>query len=189
MLDASYKINTEKCVLAAFFMALGVILPFVTMQIPAVGNMLLPMHIPVLLCGFICGAPYGAVIGFVLPLLRSVLFGVPVMMPNACGMAIELLCYGFFSGILYNGLHKLKKRIFISLICSMLIGRVAWGLASCLFFYLQDSRFTWIIFVTQAFIKAIPGIVIQLITIPLIVGSIEKISIRSKLKGYPSRII
>ena len=68
--------NTGKIILAAFFLALGIVLPFLTMQIPSIGNMLLPMHIPVLLCGFICGAPYGAAVGFILPLLKSILFGV-----------------------------------------------------------------------------------------------------------------
>lgn len=84
------RISTKKMVLSALLMALGMILPMLTMQIPTIGNMLLPMHIPVLLCGFICGAPYGALIGFALPIARSIVFGAPIMMPNALAMSFEL---------------------------------------------------------------------------------------------------
>ena len=84
-------INTKKMVLSALLLALGMILPMLTMQIPTIGNMLLPMHIPVLLCGFICGAPYGAMIGFALPIIKSIVFGTPILMPNALAMSFELL--------------------------------------------------------------------------------------------------
>ena len=84
----------KKLVLSALFMAIGLILPFFTGQIPAIGKMLLPMHIPVLLCGLICGWQYGLGVGFVLPLLRSLLFNFPAMYPNAVSMAFELALYG-----------------------------------------------------------------------------------------------
>ena len=77
------QMTVRKTVLAALFLAIGLILPFITMQIPAVGKMLCPMHIPVLLCGYILGGPYGLIVGFITPLLRSVTFGMPVMLPNA----------------------------------------------------------------------------------------------------------
>lgn len=167
--------NTGKIILAAFFLALGIVLPFLTMQIPSIGNMLLPMHIPVLLCGFICGAPYGAAVGFILPLLRSILFGVPVMIPNALAMSVELLCYGMFSGCLYKLLKHKKCGIYVSLISAMLIGRIAWGITSFFLFKILGNEFTWMIFATQAFVNAIPGIVIQLILIPAIIVSLGKI--------------
>jgi thiamine transporter ThiT len=80
------------------FVALGLILPFFTGQIPKVGSMMLPMHIPVLLCGLICGWKYGLMAGAVLPLLRSALFGMPPLFPTAAAMAFELAAYGFLSG-------------------------------------------------------------------------------------------
>ena len=46
-------------ILAALCMALGIVLPFFTGQIPQIGGMLLPMHLPVLLCGLLCGWQYG----------------------------------------------------------------------------------------------------------------------------------
>ena len=104
------KENTalRKRILAALFLAIGLILPFITMQIPAVGKMLCPMHIPVLLCGYICGWPYGLLIGIITPLLRGVLFGMPAIFPNAFCMAFELATYGLVAGILSE---KMKKDI------------------------------------------------------------------------------
>ena len=95
------KINT--LTLAALFLALGLVLPFLTGQIPEIGGMLLPMHIPVLICGFVCGWKYGLVVGFITPLLRMMLFGMPPL-ATAVGMAFELATYGAVTGIVY---HKL----------------------------------------------------------------------------------
>ena len=88
-------------VLSALFLALALVLPFLTGQIPQIGNMLLPMHLPVLLCGLICGWQYGGVVGFAAPLLRSALFGMPPMI-TAIAMAFELAAYGIIVGALYS---------------------------------------------------------------------------------------
>ena len=88
--------------LAAMFLAVGMVLPFFTGQIPQVGKLLLPMHIPVFLCGLVCGWKYGLVIGFLMPLFRSVLFGMPILFPTAFAMAFELMTYGFCIGFLYE---------------------------------------------------------------------------------------
>lgn len=168
------KTNTKKMVLSALLLALGIILPFVTMQVPEIGNMLLPMHIPVLLCGIICGAQYGAIIGFILPLMRSILFGAPVMMPIAIAMAIELMFYGLISGLLYSKLKSMKLGIYLTLITAILLGRIAWGIASFVLFKALGNPFTWLIFMTQAFLNAIPGIVIQLVLIPIIIANLKK---------------
>ena len=102
------KMNLQMTILSAIFLAIGLLLPCVTMNIPTVGKMLCPMHIPVLLCGFICGWPYGLIVGFITPLLRSVTFGMPVMMPNAVCMAFELAAYGFVTGFLSKKIYKDK---------------------------------------------------------------------------------
>ena len=94
--------SLKNLTLTAFFIALGIVLPFLTGQIPRFGSMLLPMHIPVFLCGLICGWPYGLAVGFILPLLRSLLFSMPPMYPVAIAMAFELATYGFVAGILYS---------------------------------------------------------------------------------------
>lgn len=168
------KISTKKLVLSASLMALGMILPMLTMQIPTIGNMLLPMHIPVLLCGFICGAPYGALIGFALPIVRSIVFGAPIMMPNALAMSFELLCYGFFSGFFYGLLKKRNGQIYISLILTMFIGRAVWGCVTYILYYILGSRLTWKLFFVQAYVNSILGIIIQLTIIPCIVKATKR---------------
>jgi len=163
------SINIKKTVLSAFFLAIGIVLPFFTGQIPAIGNMLLPMHIPVLLCGFACGWKYGIMVGLILPLMRSTLFGMPVFFPNAVGMAVELAVYGAVTGVLRKRIGRTKWDVYLVLLCAMLLGRVVWGLTSIGLFALAGSQFTWKIFMMQAFVNAVPGIIIQFLIIPPIV--------------------
>lgn len=163
--------TTKKMVLSAFFIALGIVLPFLTGQIPQIGSMLLPMHIPILLCGFVCGAPFGLAAGFITPLLRSVIFGMP---PHAVAMAFELATYGFVSGLLYRLLQKRKLFVYVSLIISMICGRIIWGIVSFFLYGLEGTAFTWQIFAGGAFINAVPGIIIQILIIPLIIFALEK---------------
>ncbi len=98
--------STKKLVLAALFLALAYLLPFLTGRIPEIGSMLLPMHLPVLICGFVCGWPYGLAVGFVAPLLRSFTLGMPPFFPTAVAMAFELAAYGAITGICYKKLPK-----------------------------------------------------------------------------------
>ena len=105
------KLLIQKTALAAMFIALSFVLPFFTMQIEKIGDMLCPMHIPVILCGFICGAPWGLLVGIVSPILRSLVMTMPVMFPTAIGMAFELGTYGLMAGLLYNALPKKKQYI------------------------------------------------------------------------------
>ncbi len=162
--------NIRNLTLSALLLALGLILPFITMQIHEIGNLLLPMHIPVLICGFVCGWKYGLVMGFVLPILRSALFGMPVMVPRALAMAFELAAYGAVAGLLYHILKNKRFSEYIALIGSMLTGRIVWGIASYIIFaLLTEKAFTWQLFIGGAFFEAIPGIILQLIIIPPIV--------------------
>ena len=87
-------------ILAALFLALAYVMPFITGQIPEIGAMLCPMHLPVLLCGFLCGAPWGAAVGAVAPLLRNLLFSMPPLYPTGLSMAVELAAYGLICGLL-----------------------------------------------------------------------------------------
>lgn len=57
----------RKLTYSALFLALAMVLPFLTGQIPEIGSMLCPMHIPALLCGFMCGWPWGLAVGFISP--------------------------------------------------------------------------------------------------------------------------
>lgn len=169
------KKTAKKLTLSAMFLALGMVLPFLTGQIQQIGNMLLPMHIPVFLCGLICGWQYGAVVGFLLPLLRSVTFGMPPLYPVAIAMAFELATYGFASGFLYGrSKWKCVRALYRSLIVAMLTGRAIWGLAEVSLLGLGGTVFTWKMFLSGAIINSIPGIIIQLTLIPAIMIVLNK---------------
>ena len=167
--------NIKKLILSAMFLALGLVLPFLTGQIKEIGNMLLPMHIPVLLCGLICGWQYGLIVGLIVPVLRSFLFSMPVLYPTAVSMAFELATYGFVVGFLYN---RSKWHCIISLYRSMLIsmvaGRLVWGIVQALLLGIGGNAFTLKAFIAGAFLNAIPGIILQLILIPAIMVSLRK---------------
>lgn len=170
-----YITKIKKIALLGLFLALGFILPFFTGQIREIGNMFLPMHIPVMLCGLICGAPYGLIVGFILPIFRSVIYGIPVMYPRAICMSFELATYGFTVGFLYNNSkYKCIRALYKSLIIAMIIGRVIWGIVSLYLYGIIGQSFTYTIFITNAFVNAIPGIILQLILIPTIMVALNK---------------
>lgn len=169
------KAPIKKLVLSAMFLALGIVLPFVTGQIPQIGNMLLPMHIPVFLCGLICGWQYGAAVGVIVPIMRSMIFTVPVMFPNAVSMALELMTYGLVAGLLYGlSRHQCIIALYRSIIIAMLAGRAVWGAAQVIFLTAGGKSFTWSAFAAGAFLNAIPGIIIQLVLIPTIMLALHK---------------
>lgn len=161
-------------VLSGLFLALCLMLPFLIGQIPSIGSALLPMHLPVLLAGFVLGAPYGAIVGLIAPVLRSVLFGMPAMFPMAVSMAFELAAYGLLTGLLFRTFPRKNVFIYLSLLLSMIGGRLVWGLASYALFSLSGAAFTWKIFVAGAFINALPGIILQIILIPAIIMALRK---------------
>ncbi len=165
----------KKMTLSAMFLAVAFVLPFFTGQIPQIGQMLCPMHIPVLLCGFLCGGNWGALVGFVAPILRSALMTMPPMFPTAICMAVELATYGITAGFLYRTLPKRKWAVYAALISAMVIGRVIWGIAmfACLGF--DSTQFGLQTFLAGAITTAIPGIVLQIVLIPIIVFTMEKV--------------
>ena len=164
----------KKMVLAALFLAVALVLPFLTGQIPEVGSMLCPMHIPALLCGFFCGWPWGVAVGLIAPVLRSVLFGMPPMFPVAICMSFELAAYGAVSGWLYAKLPKKKISIYGALLSAMVIGRLVWGAARFICTGLDASAFGISAFWAGAVATAIPGIIVQIVLIPLLVMALEK---------------
>ena len=166
--------RTSKLVLSAFFMALGIVLPFLIGQIPQIGRMLLPMHIPILLCGFICGWQYGLAVGFITPLLRGVMFGMPALMPSGAGMAVELAVYGLVTGILYAKLPKKISYVYVSLLAAMIAGRIAWGIASIVIYGFMGNQFSMKLFMSGAFLTAIPGIILQIVLVPAIIIALKK---------------
>lgn len=169
--------KTKKLVVSALMLSLALVLPFFTGQIPEIGNMLLPMHLPVLLAGFIVGGPGAMMVGAVAPVLRSVIWGMPPMFPKAVGMAFELAAYGFVCGSLYSKSKKSTKSVYFSLIAAMIAGRIVWGVVSFALYGIMGNVFTVALFMTEAFINAVPGIIFQLIFIPLLVSALKKTNI------------
>ncbi|MDL2318478.1 ECF transporter S component [Eubacteriales bacterium OttesenSCG-928-A19] len=174
MTQNSSAFRVRRMTFAALYLALALVLPFLTGQIPQIGAMLCPMHIPALLCGFVCGWPYGLAVGAIAPILRSVWFGMPALYPSAIAMSFELAAYGAAAGLLYHRLPRKVWSIYVSLILSMVIGRVVWGLVEYVLLQLQGSVFTPAMFISGAVLTAIPGIILHLILIPLIVMALGK---------------
>ena len=167
--------NVKKLTLTAMFMALGLVLPFLTGQIPQIGSMLLPMHIPVFFCALICGWQWATPMALVLPVLRSLLFGMPPMYPGAIAMAFEFAAYAFAAGFIYACVKKQNLlTLYISIIAAMICGRVVWGIAQVILLGLNGKAFTFAAFLAGAVTNAIPGIILQLILIPLVMLALDR---------------
>ena len=167
------KTNVKKLILSALFLAMAQVLPFLTGQIPEVGSMLCPMHIPALLCGFFCGWPWGLMVGFVAPILRSVTFGMPPMFPVAICMSLELATYGAVSALMHRRLKRHRGGVYLSLVTAMVAGRLMWGAAQLLCVGLDVTAFGLSAFWAGAVTTALPGIAVQLVLIPIMVVTLE----------------
>ena len=167
MKQVKYLVMTALCV------ALGVVLPVTLHAIPNAGSILLPMHIPVLLCGLVCGPVYGLACGILAPLLSSLITSMPpmAMLPS---MICELAVYGLVAGIL---IRVIKTRynianLYLSLLGAMLIGRVIYGALNSLIF--RAGEYSLQLWLTGAFVTALPGIAIQLVLLPVLVLALQK---------------
>jgi len=165
--------NTKRLILAGLCVALGIVLPVACHSVANAGSIFLPMHIPVLLCGLICGWPYGLACGVLAPLLSSLITGMPPMafLPS---MLCELAVYGFVSGLLmrYVKTGKLLADLYLSLVGAMLLGRLVLGLLNAVLF--RAGEYSVALWTTSAFVTALPGIVIQLAVIPVLVFALKK---------------
>ena len=171
--------EVKKIVLAAMFLAMAMVLPFLTGQVPEIGSMLCPLHFPAILCGFICGWKYGLIVGVLSPLLRSFIFTMPPIMV-AIPMAFEIGAYGLISGVVYNALPKTRVNIYISLLSAMFAGRIVWGIVKLALVGFDMSQFGLPMFMTGALTTALPGIILQIILIPILVMVYSKTSKSNK---------
>lgn len=163
----------KKSILTAVCLALCVVLPQAFHAIPNAGSIYCPMHIPVLLCGLICGWPYGLVCGIAGPLLSSLFTGMPpaAILPP---MMVECAVYGMAAGIMMAAVHtkKVYVDLYASLVAAMLAGRAAAGIAKALIF--ARGEMTLAAWATTHFVTSLPGIVIHLALIPTIVFALMK---------------
>ncbi len=177
MKEAEHMKNnrTKNLIISALLLALGMVLPFLTFQLKEIGDSLLPMHIPVMLTGLVCGPLYGGAVGLVMPVFRSVCFGMPPLYPNSVWMSLELATYGIIIGLLYK--HSKKKNttaVIFSLAASMVCGRLVWGFAKYLLLSFNGKPFALQAFWAGGFIDALPGIVLQFVLIPFIINIINR---------------
>ena len=175
----------KKLVFTAACVALCLVLPMAFHSIPNAGTIFLPMHIPVLLCGLICGWPYGGVCGLIGPLISSLVTGMPpvAMLPS---MVVECCAYGFVTGMLMRHLHAKHAvaDMYIRRVSAMVVGRAAAGFAKAWIFTPGISPFAW---VTTSLVAGIPGIVIQLILMPMVVFALTKAKLIPT--RYPKEIV
>ena len=152
--------------------AMAVVLPMALHSIPKAGNIFLPMHLPVLLCGLLCGLQYGLVCGVLAPLASNLVSGMPAMayLPS---MLFELAVYGAAAGA-FAKIVRTKNgaaHVYLALISAMLAGRIVYGLANALVF--QAGKYSLQVWLTSAFVTALPGIAIQLALIPALVFALR----------------
>lgn len=165
--------KTKRLVFAAVCAALCVVLPIAFHVIPKAGSVLLPMHLPVLLCGLACGPVYGLLCGILGPVLSSVLTGMPpaAMLP---AMICELAVYGLVSGLLLRLVRTGKPvlNLYVSLVGAMLAGRLCYGVLNALIF--KAGEYSLAVWMTSAFVTGLPGILVQLVVVPVLVLALQK---------------
>lgn len=161
------KTSIYQLILASIFVAIGLLLPTIFHSFGLLGPVFLPMHIPVLLCGLLCGWKYGGAVGFIVPLLSFIFTGMPPLFPVGISMMFELATYGIVAGLLIK-----KTNVFVSLIAAMLAGRIVSALANVILLGFSQKVFTT--FLAGAFVTALPGIIVQIIIIPIIILALNK---------------
>ncbi len=176
------KNNVRKMVTTALLMAVGVVLPVSLHMVPSAGSVLLPMHIPVLLCGLLCGPLWGLACGLLTPVLSCLFTGMPPL-AYLPGMVCELAVYGLAGGLLmrYVNTHSRVADIYISLLGAMLAGRVVFGVLNAVIFV--AGAYSLQVWVVAAFVTALPGIVIQLVLLPAIVLALQKAKLADTKEG------
>ncbi|MBE6987701.1 MAG: ECF transporter S component [Ruminococcaceae bacterium] len=167
------KNQVKQMVLTALFIAVGVVLPQAFHAIPNAGSVMLPMHIPVLLAGLVCGPVFGLACGIITPVMSSLITGMPGM-AYLPAMLCELAIYGLVSGLVTKVVKTGKPivDIYAALITSMLAGRVIYGIVNALIF--RAGEYSMSMWLTASFVTALPGIIIQLVAIPIVIMALRK---------------
>lgn len=162
--------TTKKLTYSGLLLALSVLIPFIFHITGTLGTVFLPMHIPVILCGFICGKRYGLIVGAIAPLINTMTTGMPVLYPIGISMVFELAAYGFFAGLLYGKFNK----VIPSLLGAMLIGRAVRIIATFLITVPLGVKFVFEGILVALFVTSIWGIIIQIVLIPLIIAAYNR---------------
>ncbi len=165
---------TKRICITAICLALCCVLPMAFHAV-GLGTAFSPMHIPVLLCGIVCGPVYGLVCGLAGPVLSSIATSMPgpTMLVS---MVPELMTYGLAAGLLMKFVRtgKVYADLYLSLGAAMVLGRIIGGVAKMLLYMGSGESFTLAMWLSGYFVTAIPGIVCHLVLVPLLVLSLTK---------------
>ncbi len=160
-------------ILTALFIALAIVLPtIISANSPDLARTLCPMHIPIFICGAVCGWQWGMMAGVISPLLRSVLFSAPILYPNAVAMAFELSAYAVIIALMLRLLAGKLERlasVYVSMVVAMIFGRLVFAMAKFALLGIDGQAYTWSLFMSEAVLSAGPAIVLQFAVIPPIV--------------------
>ena len=166
--------SVKRITLCAVCIALCYVLPIAFHGI-ALGSILSPMHIPVLLCGVICGGGSGFLCGILGPIVSHLLGGMPPL-PMLVRMIPELCVYGLAAGLSmkYIRTGRGTADIYISLIIAMIAGRIVGGIATAIFYSVTSGVYSIALWATSYFVESIPGIAAHLIIVPVLVLTLQK---------------
>ncbi len=163
----------RRLTMCAACIALCVVLPMAFHAIPNAGQVMLPMHIPVLLCGMLCGAPLGAVCGLLGPFLSHTITGMPLA-PALPAMMAECASYGLIVALMLGkvGTGRVYRDIYIAQSSAMLLGRIVSGIFKAL--TMKAGQYSFSAWLTASFLTGLPGIAVQLVLLPLLVRSLMR---------------
>jgi riboflavin transporter FmnP len=162
--------RSKKIVLTGLFIAFGIIVPMIFHTVNLAGAIFLPMHIPVLIAGFLLGPLYGGIVGVLTPILSSFMTGMPPLVPVMPIMVFELCAYGIITGFLFIK----TKNTYISLLGAMIGGRLFAVVGAFLVSITIAPQVTPLMFVFGSLAKAIPGMLVQIVFIPVLIKFITK---------------
>lgn len=171
------RVNIKLFILSIILGVLGILLPWFFGGITLFGTELLPMEFPILLCGMVCGLGYGGVVGAIVPILYSLIFGTMDIYPLGIATAVELCSYGVLCGLLYK---TLKQNVYVSLLLSMFSGRAIFYVVYYFTLRYEGKVYTADMFINGEVLNVLAGIAIQIIFIPLIVLILNKTGIVHK---------
>lgn len=155
------RLKTKELILSGLLLAVGILLPMIFHSVGMAGKVFLPMHIPVLIGGFVLSPPLAFIVGFITPLLSGALTGMPVMFPIAVIMAFELAIYGLIASLMFR-----KLTVIPSLIISMISGRLIAGLVVFILAQFFGVKMNAIMYLKGAVATGLPGIALQIVLIP-----------------------
>ncbi len=171
--------NIRSYILTVAFVMLAISVPWVFHQFHLAGPTFLPMHIFVLIAGLLFGWRTGLVVGLLTPLVSHFISGMPVLnvLPQ---IVIELSAYGFIAGMLRQ---KYNLRTIWSLLVAIVGGRIALLLAILVIYLVTGQTYSPLGIEANPFAafwsvikQGWPGILLQLISMPIIVWLVEKLA-------------